>query len=150
MGKYLGWHCFIQVLDGLSSYYHEHIWTKQVTYFQALFSQREKNLQQPKAEHALLQLTWKMELEHKRSRLRSFVSIVLKICLSFLHLFTFVILAGPHFAISHFLIIMNIFCFMSVPGHSKLPQNQQSHSQGSFLGENPGNEVAKLAVIVAE
>ena len=61
-----------------------------------------------------------MEFEHKRSRLRSFVSIiVLKICLSCLHLFAFVILAGPHFAMSHFLIIVNLFCFMSVLGNSK-------------------------------
>ena len=65
-----------------------------------------------------------MELEHKRSRLRSFVSIiVLKICLSCLFLLTFVILAGPHLAMSHFLIIVNLFCFMSALGNSKFPQN---------------------------
>ena len=29
------------------------------------------------------------------------------------------ILGGPHFAISHFLIIINLFCFMSVLAFSK-------------------------------
>ena len=55
-----------------------------------------------------------MKLEYKRSSLRSFVSIiVLKICFSCLDFFLLlVILAGPHFAMSHFLIIMNLFRFM--------------------------------------
>jgi len=50
-----------------------------------------------------------MELEHKRPRLRCFVStIVLKICFSCSYSFLlFVMLAGPHFAISHFLIVVN-------------------------------------------
>ena len=48
----------------------------------------------------------------------------LTICFSSLHFFLlFVILAGPHIAISHFPIIMNLFCFMSVLAHSKFPQN---------------------------
>ena len=123
----LRWYCLIQILGGLSSHYHEHILAKQVTYFQALLA-REKELVATKGKkNTLLQLMQKMDLEHKRSRLRSFVSIiVLKICLSCLHLFTFVILAGPHLAMSHFLIIENLFCFMSVLGSSKFPQNQQS------------------------
>ena len=63
--------------------------------------------------------------EDGTSRPRSFVSIiVLTICFSSLHFFLlFVILAGPHIAISHFPIIMNLFCFMSVLAHSKFPQN---------------------------
>ena len=91
----LGWYCVIQVFDGLSS------WTflaKQEAYFKALrrdtsiFSQRRKTLCLEKAKNVLLQHTQKMELEHKRSqsRLRSFVNIiVLKICFSCLHFFTF-------------------------------------------------------------
>ena len=65
------------------------------------------------------------KLEHKRSRLRSFVSIiVLKICLSCLHCFTLiVILAGLHLTMLHFLIVMNLFCFISVIVYSKFPQN---------------------------
>ena len=51
-----------------------------------------KNLWQREAKNALLQLTQRMELEHKRSRLRSFISIIeLKICFSCLHFFTFCI-----------------------------------------------------------
>ena len=42
-----------------------------------------KNLWQQKAKNALLQLTYKLELEHKRSRLSRFVRvIVIKICYS--------------------------------------------------------------------
>ena len=50
-----------------------------------------------------------MKLEHKRSRLKCFVStIALKSCLSCLHFFLLsVMLAGPHFLMSHFLIIIN-------------------------------------------
>ena len=49
----------------------------------------KKNIWQQKEQNALLQLTQKMELERKRSRLRSFVStIVLKICFSCFHCFT--------------------------------------------------------------
>ena len=69
-----------------------------------------------------------MKLEHKRSSLRSFVSIiVLKICFSCLDFLLLVILAGPHFAMSHFLIIMNLFRFMLALAHSKFPQNFSSH-----------------------
>ena len=38
-----------------------------------------------------------------------------------------VILAGPHFEMSHFLIIMNLFRFMLALAHSKFPQNFSSH-----------------------
>ena len=50
-----------------------------------------------------------MKLEHKRSRLKCFVStIVLKSCFSCLHFSLLaVMLAGPHFLMSHFLIIIN-------------------------------------------
>ena len=50
-----------------------------------------------------------MKLEHKRSRLKCFVStIVLKSCFSCLHFFVLsVMLAGPHVLTSHLLIIIN-------------------------------------------
>ena len=105
----LGRYCVIQVLDGLSS------WTflaKQVAYFKALstdtsiFSQRERVVPQ-KAKNVLLQHTQKMELEHKRSRLRSLIlsiSLYLRFAFRVWIFLLFVILAGPHFATSHFLV----------------------------------------------
>ena len=67
---------------------------------------------QQEAKNAFLQLTEKMELEHKRSKLRCFASIiVLEICFSCLFVcffFLLVMLAGgPHLPMSHFLIFMN-------------------------------------------
>ena len=87
------------------------------------FQIESKNLWQQKAKNALLQLTSKMELEHKRSRLSRFVRvIVINICYSCYFPFFFyflLMLGGPHFAISHFLIIIKLFCFMSVLALSK-------------------------------
>ena len=71
---------------------------------------QRKNLWQQKGKNALLQLIQRMKVEHERSRMRPFVStIVLKICFSCLHFFSFVILDVPHFAMSHFVIFMNLF-----------------------------------------
>ena len=124
----LGWCCVIQVLGGLST------WTflvKLVAFFvtsklQAMTPQclgREKELVPQKAKYALLQLTQKMELKHQRSRLRSFVNIMYlrfayRVCIFLLC----GILAGPRFATSHFLIMINLFCFISVLAHSKFLQ----------------------------
>ena len=89
------WYCVMQVLDGLLSYYHGHILAKQVAYVKALgrhnsiFS-REKETVATKGENALLQLTQKMVLEHKRSRVRSFLLISLflrfafRVCIFFI------------------------------------------------------------------
>ena len=49
-----------------------------------------------------------MELEHKRSILKCFVSIIdLRFPFSFFFFGIFVLLFGPHVPMSHFLIIMN-------------------------------------------
>ena len=89
----LEWYCVIQVLDGFSSptYFGEKSNILQSFKQRHLNIQREKkNVWQQKAKNALLQLTQKMKLEHKRSSLRSFVSIILpKICFSCLDFFTF-------------------------------------------------------------
>ena len=89
-----------------------------------------KQLWQQKAKNALLQLTQKMELEHKRPRPRSFVSIiVLKISVfSYLHFFTFCYLSWATLcdvASSDYYESI-LFNFMSVLAHSKFPQNWQS------------------------
>ena len=88
--------------------------------------QREKELVATKGEKCLVATYIEDETEHTRSRLRSFVSMyslylrsAFRVCI----LLHFVFLAGPHFAMSHSLIIMNLFCFMSVLAHSKFPQN---------------------------
>ena len=55
-----------------------------------IFSQRERTCGNKRRKMPFYNSKQKMELEHKRSRLRSFVSIiVLKICFSCLHFFTF-------------------------------------------------------------
>ena len=84
---------------------------------------REKELVPQKAKYALLQLTWKMDLKHQRSRLRSFVNIMYlrfayRVCIFLLC----GILAGPRFVTSHFLIMINLFCFISFLAHSKFLQ----------------------------
>ena len=89
-----------------------------------------KQLWQQKAKNALSQLTQKMELEHKRPRPRSFVSIiVLKISVfSYLHFFTFCYLSWATLcdvASSDYYESI-LFNFMSVLAHSKFPQNWQS------------------------
>ena len=48
---------YIYILDGLSSYYHEHILAKQVTYFQALLA-REKELVAAKGKKKYLVTTY--------------------------------------------------------------------------------------------
>ena len=105
----------------LMVYHHGHILAKQVAYFKALgrdtsifsYYRSKRTCGNNKPKKAFLQVTQKMELEHKCSRLKCFVRIiVLKICFSCLHfLLTFFTLVEPHFPISHFLIIMNMILF---------------------------------------
>ena len=111
-------------------YQHGHFWRNKqqvvISKFQAMTPQclgREKELVPQNAKYALLQLTQKMELKHRRSRLRSFVKIMYlrfayRVCIFILC----VILVGPRFATSHFLIMINLFCFISVLAHSKFLQ----------------------------
>ena len=139
----LGWYCVIQVLDGLSSYYRGHILAKQVACFKALgrdasiFSQRKRTYGSKRSKMPCYNLhrRWNLSVNVRDWDLL-LASLYLRFAFRVFIILLFVILAGLHFAMSHFLIIMNPFCFMSVLVHSKFPQNQQSFWRVVLLWHN--------------
>ena len=122
--------CGMQVLDGLSLW----LYVGETSSIPQSSKQRHliiqlgrKNAWQQKAKKCLVTTYIGVELEHKRSRLRSFVSIiVLRFAFRVCIFLRFVIPSQLGHTQSHFLIFINLFCFMSVLAHSKFPQNQQS------------------------
>ena len=102
---------------------------KQVAYFKALgrdtYLAREKELVATKGEKCLFTIQnrrWNLSINVRDWDLL-LVSLYLRFAFRVCIFLRFVILVGPQFAMSHFLIIMNLFCFMSVLAHSKFPQN---------------------------
>ena len=102
---------------------------KQVAYFKALgrdtYLSREKELVATKGEKCLFKIQnrrWNLSINVRDWDLL-LVSLYLRFAFRVCNFLRFVILAGPQFEMSHFLIIMNLFCFMSVLAHSKFPQN---------------------------
>ena len=89
----LGWYCVIQVLDGYHHTIMDIFWRnkKHTSKLQAETLQylaREKELVATKGEKCLVTTYREDGVEHKRSRLRPFVSIIV-LCLSCLLCFTF-------------------------------------------------------------
>ena len=110
-GKMLCWYCVMQVLGGLSSwlYVGETSSIPQSSRQRHLIIQlgRKKAWQQ-KAKKCLVTTYIGVELEHKRSRLRSFVSIIiLRFAFLVCTFLRFVILSQLGYTQSHFLIIIN-------------------------------------------
>ena len=129
----LRWYCFIQVLDGLSSWTY---FAKQVAYFKALgrdtsiFSQRENNCGNKRRKMPCYNLhrRWNLSI-NVRDRDLLLVSLYLRFqFFSYLHFFTFCYLSWATLcdvASSDYYESI-LFHFMSVLAHSKFPQNWQS------------------------
>ena len=131
----LRWYCVIQVLDGLSSWTY---FANQVAYFKALgrdtsiFSQRENNCDNKRRKMPCYNLhrRWNLSI-NVRDRDLLLVSLYLRFQLFRICIFLlFVILAGPHFAMSHLLIIMNLFCLISC----QFQRIRNFHKIGSHFG----------------
>ena len=115
-------------------YHHRHILAKQVTYFKALskdtsiFSERKRTCGSKRRKMLSYNLhrRWNLSISVRAWDLL-LVSLYLRFAFRVWIFLLLVILAGPHFAMSHFLIIMNLFRFMLALAHSKFPQNFSSH-----------------------
>ena len=133
-GKMLCWYCVMQVLDGLSSW----LYVGETSSIPQSSRQRHliiqlgrKNAWQQKAKKCLVTTYIGVELEHKRSRLRSFVSIII---------LRFAFLVCPFFA----------FCYLILAGLHLVTFSDYYESILFHVGSSAFEISTKLAVIVAQ
>ena len=111
-------------------FHHRHILAKKVTYFKALskdtsiFSERKRRCGNKRRKMLCYNLLrrWNLSINVRAWDLL-LVSFYLRFAFRVWIFLLLVILAGPHFAMSHFLIIINLFCFMLALAHSKFQHN---------------------------